>query len=550
MSFEATLQESAHVTLRRLFVTSQRFASQLLKIILQLLCEPTDDWFKELLNRADETSKPHITKDGPWDVFIVFQVMLNECPQSALGLHGVLYYLISRRSTLSADASYDPEKLIRDTKVVFNTRNWWAHRSIGVEEAFTAADSLKSSLLSIRSILVDMCGETVVPHPPDMSVHITQLRVRSPTVEWSVGDIAFVLLSRGFSSLCDAAKELVSECRQKIADVDHFKHCHSCRASLIECCSNLNGSDVSRGISVEPVRYHLESCTRCAQMIKNCLDDVSSVCWHIQSCPAKQKKESQYVKCATGELVDELELVREARNLMFHSSRQDIAALVISTLECISDVIDKLNCLASIKTNATRTVNQWRDLLQSFLKPPPVQYMIKRAADFIRKNCECRRNKCECLDWLNLADTASASHSDVLDHVLNGTIPFSSPCDCFNSVKGPWLTVRSVLTNLNFMSNKVLSASPRTTSHEVASWLHSCFTSNQADYDKACQNISRGSCSDAENKRFHAAEAAVHTDNEFLQQLRASAPPSASTPSSADDIESIASLLVEQPSIL
>ena len=302
-AFFASVQESAAVLLRRCFISSQASASDLLKVALQRLF--AGDWFEQLKKAADETSLPFINKkpDGPWDVYTVFDVLLSVLPR--------LLEHSGWKSSADAQRIRDCEAVVRHVQFVYSTRNWWAHRPVSIEEACTAAESVGDTVTALRLMLG---SDASAAADCSSAVRETLKLLRSPstTVEWQVDDVAFVMLLRGFSALCEGAHAVVWECRKLRPDVRHTEDCHPCRQQLCQCTS-LNASDVKRGDKNAEVTAHLTgsscACGRtCAELVQNCLHDVGPLVSHLKRCRV----------CMPSAPDRELEVVRTTRNVMFH----------------------------------------------------------------------------------------------------------------------------------------------------------------------------------------------------------------------------------------
>ena len=213
------------------------------------------------------------------------------------------------KSSGDAQRLRDCDALVRHVQFVYSTRNWWAHRPVSIEEACTASESLGDTLTALRLRLgshasgADDCTS-------DVQDTLKMLRSASATVKWQVDDVAFVMLLRGFSALCEGAHAVVWECRKLRPDYNHVVSCHSCRQQLCQCMS-LNAAEVKRGVKDAEVTAHLtgSSCVcakTCAELVQNCLHDVGALMNHVKRCR----------ECMPSAPDSELKAVRTTRNLL------------------------------------------------------------------------------------------------------------------------------------------------------------------------------------------------------------------------------------------
>jgi tetratricopeptide (TPR) repeat protein len=364
------------------------------------------------------------------------------------------------------------------------------------------------------------------------------LRSPNTTVEWLVDDVAFVMLLRGFSALCEAAHAVVWECRKQRADVDHIEHCHPCRQQLCQC-TRLIASDVKRGDKKSNVTLHLtdSSCTctkSCAQLVQNCLHDVGPLVSHMKHCRA----------CMPSAPDKELEVVRTTRNLMFHGSKKELVSLVLSTLMCVEVVMNELRCGSKhdklTMQGKAKSVLNMREQLQAFAQLDDASNLVCIAAAAIRSEIDLY--KCP-----SLPNAAELTDFDVVKHVLFGSVRLPScVCICFKDMmplikSGNLGILKSVLRDPSCVSSaaytEVLASAPGSTSlAEVSQKLHSRFTSSAA-------NLAVLNSRSAAKNAIDAAAKATDADMKFCRELEkiAGAAPSSAVPSTAADIESLLS---------
>jgi len=528
-NFFASAQESAAALLRRCFIASQGSASHLLKAALQQLFGA--DWFQELKKAADETSVPFINKkpDGPWDVYTVFDVLQSVLPR-----------LLEHSGWKS---SADPQRLrkcdalVRHVQYVYSTRNWWAHRPVSIEEACTACESLGDTLTALRLMLgshasgADDCTS-------DVQDTLKLLRSASATVKWQVDDVAFVMLLRGFSALCEGAHAVVWECRKLRPDYNHVVSCHSCRQQLCLCMS-LNAAEVKRGVKDAEVTAHLtgSSCVcakTCAELVQNCLHDVGALMNHVKRCHV----------CMPSAPDSELEVVRTTRNLMFHGLTKELVSLVLSTLMCIEASMERMRCSSKhdkvTMQGKAKSVQDMREQLQAFAQLADVPLMLGAAAAAVRSQIDF--SKCA-----SVPNASALSDFDVVKHVLFGSVPLpASSCGCFKDMT-KWLKsgnlgiVKGALKDLSCVSHaaymEVSTTVPSSTSlAEVSEKLHSRFNCNAA-------KVAALVASSAPKNAVDAACKTVDNDVKFCQELQkiAGCSPSPAVPPSAADIASLLS---------
>jgi hypothetical protein len=472
-AFFASVQESAAALLRRCFISSQASASHLLKVALQRLFGA--DWFQELKKSADESSLPFINKkpDGPWDVYTVFDVLQSVLPR--------LLEHSGWKSSGDAQRLRGCDALVRHVQFVYSTRNWWAHRPVSIEEACTASESLGDTVTALRLMLgSDACAAGDCTS--DVQATLKLLRSASTTVEWQVDDVAFVMLLRSFSALCEGAHAVVWECRKLRPDFDHLESCHPCRQQLCQC-TGLTVSEVKRGVKDSEVTAHLtgSSCVcakTCADLVQNCLHDVGALVSHLKRCR----------ECMPRAPDRELEVVRTTRNLMFHGSKKELVSLVLSTLMCVEVLMERMRCSSKhykvTMLGKAKSVGDMREQLQAFAQFADVPTMVCAASAAVRAQVDF--NKCA-----SLPNASVLSDFDVVKHLLFGSVPLpTSGCSCFKDMT-KWLNsgnlgiVKSVLKDPSCVSSAAYTeVSTAVTSSaslaEVSEKLRSRFNSNAA----------------------------------------------------------------------
>jgi Cdc6-like AAA superfamily ATPase len=430
--FEASLPEAAALLLRRCFMASQAVASNLLIAVMKRLF-PSDSpphtdtdsisdtpgplWFEQLKEAVDDNCRRYVLEkpDGPWDIYIVFDALRNMLPRL---LESSASTSLEHPTHVLAD-----EEFMHHVDCVYNSRNWWAHRPVSIEQACTAAESLRYTLTQLHdmeNLMLDSDKKGIDECSLAVDVTLQQLRSHSTVFcDWQVDDVAFVMLLRSFQHLCKSAHPMILDCRKSEVDIDHVKYCYSCREQLCKC-TQLKAKDVKNGHAKDAVKKHLtdpsgacvKTCAQtCAQLVQNCLHDVIPLVCHMKYCR----------KCLTSGADRDVDLLIAVRNLMFHGSKQqELVSLVLSTLLSVESLMGKMKC---DKHDGLAECQKMRTQMQKFVKFPDVLTLIGTAAAAIRP---------QIASCSSLPDYSLLNDLDVVKFVLFGSVPLpTSGCDCF-----------------------------------------------------------------------------------------------------------------------
>lgn len=408
--FIATQQEYAAVLLRRCFFVSQKHASNLIKTAFTQMHGDTN-WFEEFRSKVDEKSRAFLKKEGPWDVYIIYDV---------------IYKMLSVMST-HLKWKDNPQQLImqnqlaRDIECVLSTRNWWAHKPVSVAMVCSAVEALQDSMSSFCFLLDHSLESTADDYSTKVQELLKELRTNSITAELDIDEIAYLILTRAFQLFCACSSAALSECRRNTVDQHHLTKCFSCAAQLCKC-TKLKFKDVHRGkvvitrgsekVDIQlQIEEHLtsDSCNlKCAQRIQNCVHDVGSIINHLKHCQsppsAPAPPDTKY--CHVSRLDDELAIIRTARNKMFHGNFSVLLAL--ATLISLEQIMDfqkqaektfakKIIPHESSKTLLREIDEKWmtslkeiwkyRGFLQTHLQLPDAEDLISVAARSVNSPC-------------------------------------------------------------------------------------------------------------------------------------------------------------------
>jgi hypothetical protein len=523
--FFATERDSANALLRRCFVDSSVLASDLLRAVLKRL--HGDNWREHLQIAVHETSLPFFKQktDGPWDIGIVFAVLGTVLPK--------FFEFINDTSLDDPTLTRERQALVTNVNVVYIMRNKWAHTPVSIEEAHTTAQSLIDALSALH--LVMFSHSTPADPLPFSALRRTLklLQSTSITAEWTVDEVAFVLLQRGLSVLCEGSRLLVLKCRKEFPDAAHVSHCYTCRHEL-GLCTSLQFCNLRRGEGYDEIRNHLATSVgmhacfhKCAERVQNCLHDVGSVVSHLTSCR----------NCMPRAPDKELHLVKYVRNHIFHSSsHKECASLALSALMCVDVLLQRLR---RCESNHGRTmmqakikdVQKMQEQLQTYVQFPDARVVVREVGMALQVSV----GSCK---WLNSGVVSMMTEYDALKHVLFGSTPLpTSGCTCNIRHLQYWIEHETDKTaNLFFIKSilqdlRIMSSSAYTEVSTMVSGSESLFEVSRNLRDRFAKNAASTSMS--------------RVDFRFCRELEkiAGVEASESLMSDLSDVESIQSLL-------
>jgi hypothetical protein len=208
--FELTSDELGMVRLRQGFLASQPLISQIVRRLMML-----PGWFPG--KEDDACIKFFGFKEGPWDIFYVFEFLRQAGNPKNAELNGrknIFQLLTKVLFHKDADEKHSRLQIVLDQ--IFDFRNWWAHVGVGsanCSQALRAIVDFINMVVQAPDLSLAGDAQTVSAVLCELESIITDLNSDDYTkVKLTLDDISYIFYLRSSLSLCQLCTKIYSTC--------------------------------------------------------------------------------------------------------------------------------------------------------------------------------------------------------------------------------------------------------------------------------------------------------------------------------------------------